>query len=63
MSREDRKRLKQQQEEEKLAKMDPEIMEAYLNQKKREKVIAAISIPLFIVVIVVVAVVFALKLV
>ena len=63
MSREDRKRLKQQQEEEKLAKMDPEIREAYLNQKKREKVIAAISIPLFIVVIVVVAVVFALKLV
>ena len=63
MSREDRKRLKQQLEEEKLAKMDPEIREAYLNQKKREKVIAAISIPLFIVVIVVVAVVFALKLV
>ncbi len=63
MSREDRKRLKQQQEEEKLAKMDPEIREAYLNQKKREKVIAAISIPLFIVVIVVAAVVFALKLV
>ena len=63
MSREERKRLKQQLEEEKLAKMDPEIREAYLNQKKREKVIAAISIPLFIVVIVVVAVVFALKLV
>ena len=63
MSREERKRLKQQLEEEKLAKMDPEIREAYLNQKKREKVIAAISIPLFIVVIVVVAVVFALDLV
>ena len=61
MSREDRKRLKQQQEEEKLAKMDPEIREAYLNQKKREKVIAAISIPLTIVVIVVFAVVYALK--
>ncbi len=63
MTREEKKRLRQQQEEEKLAKMDPEIREAYLNQKKREKVIAAISIPLFIVVIVVVAVVFALKLV
>ena len=63
MTREERKRLKQQKEEDKLAKMDPEIREAYLSQKKKEKIIAAISIPLFIVVIVVVAVIYALDLV
>ena len=63
MTREEKKRLKQQKEEEKLAKMDPEIREAYLNQKKREKIIAAIAIPLFVVVIVVIAVLYALNLV
>ena len=63
MTREEKKRLKQQREEEKLAKMDPEIRAAYLNQKKREKIIAAIAIPLFVVVIVVIAVLYALNLV
>ena len=63
MTREEKKRLKQQKEEEKLAKMDPEIREAYLNQKKREKIIAAISIPLLVVVIIVIAVLYALNLV
>ena len=63
MTQEERKRIKQQKEEEKLAKMDPEIRAAYLNQKRREKIIAAITIPLFIVVIVVVAVVYSLNLV
>ena len=63
MTQEERKRIKQQKEEEKLAKMDPEIRVAYLNQKRREKIIAAITIPLFIVVIVVVAVVYSLNLV
>ena len=63
MTQEERKRIKQQKEEEKLAKMDPEIRAAYLNQKRREKIIAAITIPLFLVVIVVVAVVYSLNLV
>ena len=63
MTREEKKRLKQQKEEEKLAKMDSEIRAAYLNQKKREKIIAAIAIPLFVVVIVVIAVLYALNLV
>ena len=63
MTREENKRLKQQKEEEKLAKMDPEIRAAYLNQKKREKIIAVIAIPLLVVVIVVIAVLYALNLV
>lgn len=60
MTREERKKLKQQQEEEKMAKMTPEIREAYINQKKREKVVAAVSIPLSIVVAVVIIVLFVL---
>ena len=60
MTREERKKLKQQQEEEKMAKMTPEIREAYINQKKREKVVAAVSIPLSIVVAVVIIVLFIL---
>lgn len=60
MTREEKKKLKQQQEEEKMAKMTPEIREAYINQKKREKVVAAVSIPLSIVVAVVIIVLFVL---
>ena len=60
MTIEERKKLKQQQEEEKMAKMTPEIREAYINQKKREKVVAAVSIPLSIVVAVVIIVLFVL---
>ena len=60
MTREERKKLKQQQEEEKMAKMTPEIREAYINQKKREKVVAAVSIPLSIVVAVVIIALFVL---
>lgn len=60
MTREERKKLKQQQEEEKMAKMTPAIREAYINQKKREKVVAAVSIPLSIVVAVVIIVLFVL---
>ena len=60
MTREERKKLKQQQEEEKMAKMTPEIREAYINQKKRETVVAAVSIPLSIVVAVVIIVLFIL---